>query len=209
MSNINAVNYNKEMEQTLRTLPRGTPLLLHVCCAPCATAAIERLGGHFSLALYWYNPNIFPDEEHERRLAAFAPLLEKAKTAYPLSLHTGPHEPARFAQKAEPFAAQREGGARCEICFALRLAQAAAFAKENGFAWFATTLTVGPRKNAALINQTGAAIARQNGLEWLPADFKKKDGYRRSVALSQAFGLYRQGYCGCRYSLPPAPPPSV
>ncbi len=184
----------------MAAFPAGSPLLLHVCCAPCASTAIQRLGGHFALTLYYYNPNTQPFAEYQKRLDAFAPLLQNLQTAYPLCLETGPYEEERFLQRATPLASQPEGGARCEACFSLRLEKTAQRAAQGGFGLFATSLTVGPRKNAAQINNIGAALAQQYGPGWLSADFKKKDGYRQSVQLSQNLGLYRQSWCGCSFS---------
>ena len=200
---MNPTNYNREMEERMRAFARGTPLLLHVCCAPCASSAIERLEGHFALTLFYYNPNIWPREEYQKRLDSFAPLLENRQNQPALRLLGGPYEEEAFCALAAPLAAQPEGGSRCAACFSLRLSKTAQQAAALGFPLFASTLTVGPRKNAALICGIGAAEGKAQNVEFLPSDFKKKDGYRRSVALSQELGLYRQHYCGCRYSLPP------
>ncbi len=191
------------MEQAMQQIPAGTPLLLHVCCAPCATTALERLGSHFSLVLAYYNPNIMPREEHERRYQALRRLVQLAETAWPLQLEEERYDPASFLQAARGMEGEPEGGARCEACFALRLRKAAEKAADMGITNLATTLTVGPRKDAGVINRVGRAAAAERGLLWLPADFKKKDGYRRSVELSRLYGLYRQHYCGCIYSRPP------
>ena len=201
---MNQTNYNREMEERMQAFEPGTPLLLHVCCAPCATSAIQRLAGHFSLTLFYYNPNIWPFAEYQKRLDAFAPLLEQEWGGYPIRFLEGEYEEDAFSRVAAPLAAQPEGGSRCAACFSLRLSETARQAALLGFPLFATTLTVGPRKNAALICGIGAAEGQRHGVEFLPADFKKKDGYRRSVAMSRELGLYRQHYCGCRYSLPPA-----
>ncbi|MDL2254041.1 epoxyqueuosine reductase QueH [Ruminococcaceae bacterium OttesenSCG-928-I18] len=201
------MDYNRKMEDRIRSAQDGTPLFLHACCAPCASSAVERLGHRFSITLFYYNPNLWPREEYEKRLAAFTPLLERAKTAYPLTFEAGPYHSEAFSQLARPLAGEPEGGRRCAACFAFRLRLVSITAAKRGFPLVGTTLTVGPRKNAALVNETGAAMAAEQGIEWLPADLKKKDGYRRSVMLSEEYGLYRQGYCGCEYSLPkPAAP---
>lgn len=201
---MNKIEYNREMESEMLRYPAGTPLLLHACCAPCASQAVQRLGGHFALTLYYYNPNIWPPAEYEARRDAFAPLLRQAPAAWPLQFLEGPYEPERFEALAGELAAQPEGGARCARCIALRLDMTAQKAAELDMPVFATALTVGPRKNAAPICETGAALAQKQGLAFLPADFKKKGGYQNSILLSREYGLYRQHYCGCRYSAPPS-----
>ncbi len=200
---MNKTDYNREMETQMDTFPAGTPLLLHACCAPCASQAIHRLGGHFALTVYYDNPNIWPQAEYEARRAAFGPLLQQAPAAHPLRFLEGAYEPAFFETLAEGLAGQPEGGARCTLCFSLRLGRAAKQAAELGMPVFTTALTVGPRKNAAPICEIGAALGQEQGVHFLPADFKKKGGYQDSILLSRAYGLYRQHYCGCRYSVPP------
>ena len=198
------INYNLEMETQMEAALPGTPLFLHACCAPCSTTALERLGQKFAITLFYENPNILPGAEYEKRLAAFGPLLEGAKTVFPVKLEVPPYVPARFLSAAKGLEAEPEGGARCRACFALRLSETALRAKQLGFPLFATTLTVSPHKNAALINEIGGAAAEEGGPQYLPSDFKKQDGYRRSVQLSGQYGLYRQAYCGCLFSKTPA-----
>lgn len=197
---MNKRNYQQEMEQAMNRLPQGTPLLLHVCCAPCASAVIERLSHHFDLTLYFYNPNIWPREEYLLREQMVDVLLENLQVARPVQVIRADYQPEEFDLAAQGLEAEPEGGLRCSACFALRLEQTARLAKQQGMDWFCTTLSISPMKNAALINQLGEELARQYGLAYLPSDFKKKEGYKRSIELSQACGLYRQHYCGCRYS---------
>lgn len=187
-------NYQQHMEQTLAALQGRPRLLLHSCCGPCSSAVIERLAEHFELTVYYYNPNIYPESEYRRRAEEQARLLERLG----LPMIEAEYIPAEFEKigmEDEP-----EGGARCKVCYALRLEKTAQYAKEQGFAWFCSTLSVSPHKNAAWLNELGQAIAHKYGLSWLPNDFKKKNGFLRSLQLSEEYGLYRQSWCGCRWS---------
>ncbi|MCI5564476.1 MAG: epoxyqueuosine reductase QueH [Clostridiales bacterium] len=195
------INYQAEMEAEIAALNGRRPtLLLHSCCGPCSSAVIERLAEHFRLTLYYYNPNIEPEAEYRRRLAE----QERLLTLLPggLSLLPCEYDHDAFSAFAQAMADEPEGGKRCLSCFALRLGQTARAAKENGFEYFTTTLSVSPHKNAEVLNAIGEGIARQLGVRYLTADFKKKNGYLRSLQLSKAFDLYRQDYCGCLYSKP-------
>ena len=195
------INYQAEMEAEIAALNGRRPtLLLHSCCGPCSSAVIERLAEHFRLTLYYYNPNIEPEAEYRRRLAE----QERLLTLLPggLSLLPCEYDHDAFSAIAQAMADEPEGGKRCLSCFALRLWQTARAAKENGFEYFTTTLSVSPHKNAEVLNAIGEGIARQLGVRYLTADFKKKNGYLRSLQLSKAFDLYRQDYCGCLYSKP-------
>lgn len=195
------INYQAEMEAEIAALNGRRPtLLLHSCCGPCSSAVIERLAEHFRLTLYYYNPNIEPEAEYRRRLAE----QERLLTLLPggLSLLPCEYDHDAFSAFAQAMADEPEGGKRCLSCFALRLGQTARVAKENGFEYFTTTLSVSPHKNAEALNAIGEGIARQLGVRYLTADFKKKNGYLRSLQLSKAFDLYRQDYCGCLYSKP-------
>lgn len=195
------INYQAEMETEIAALNGRRPtLLLHSCCGPCSSAVIERLAEHFRLTLYYYNPNIEPEAEYRRRLAE----QERLLTLLPggLSLLPCEYDHDAFSAFAQAMADEPEGGKRCLSCFALRLGQTARAAKENGFEYFTTTLSVSPHKNAEALNAIGEGIARQLGVRYLTADFKKKNGYLRSLQLSKAFDLYRQDYCGCLYSKP-------
>ena len=195
------INYQAEMEAEIAALNGRRPtLLLHSCCGPCSSAVIERLAEHIRLTLYYYNPNIEPEAEYRRRLAE----QERLLTLLPggLSLLPCEYDHDAFSAFAQAMAGEPEGGKRCLSCFALRLGQTARAAKENGFEYFTTTLSVSPHKNAEALNAIGEGIARQLGVRYLTADFKKKNGYLRSLQLSKAFDLYRQDYCGCLYSKP-------
>jgi epoxyqueuosine reductase len=171
-------------------------LLLHVCCGPCATVALERLLPQYEVTAYWYNPNIAPPEEHDLRLEAARVVAAHAG----VELVEAGYDPESWEECVSGLEDAPEGGARCEFCFAHRLANAAQYAQANRFTRLACTLTVGPRKNALLINTLGSALATAQGLRFVEADFRKQGGFLRSVELSRELGIYRQTYCGCAYS---------
>ncbi len=186
----------KNMDALIQSLGEKTPrLLLHSCCGPCSSYVLEYLSDYFDITLFFYNPNIQPAEEYEKRLLTQKKLLERAKYKNPVVFLAGEYEPQRFFDTVKGLEGCKEGGARCEKCFELRLSKAAEIAKKGGFDYFATTLTVSPHKNAVLINEIGGRY--QN---YLPSDFKKREGYKRSIILSKEYELYRQGYCGCIFS---------
>jgi len=172
-------------------------LLLHTCCGPCSTAVLEKLAKDFQPTLYFYNPNLDSEAEHTCRLTA----QKTAADQFQAELITGPYDPATFTRAVAGLEAESEGGTRCTQCFVLRLEETAKFAKENDFHIFTTTLSVSPRKNADLLNEIGAQMGERHGVDYLKADFKKENGYQRSVELAKGLALYRQNYCGCRYSL--------
>lgn len=195
-------NYQKEMERITKSFAPGDKprLLLHSCCAPCSSAVLETVAPHFALTVYYYNPNIAPREEYQKRVDEQKRLLLQMPLPEPVNFLEGSYEPDCFLQAVKGLEMVPEGGARCEICFRLRLQKAAEAAKEGGFDFFTTTLTVSPLKNAPLLNQIGEEMAAKYGVRWLPSDFKKKEGYKRSITLSHQYGLYRQDYCGCAFS---------
>ena len=175
-------------------------LLLHACCAPCSSYVLEYLTGYFDITVLYYNPNISPEEEYVRRAEELARLIGCMDAAKDVKLITGAYSGKLFAEAAKGLEKEPEGGKRCEVCFRLRLEEAARTASENGFDYFTTTLTISPHKNAPLLNSTGSEMAEKYHVKWLPSDFKKKGGFKRSTELSEQFGLYRQDYCGCIYS---------
>ena len=197
-------NYQREMEEEIRALNGRRPtLLLHSCCGPCSSAVLERLSGHFQLTLLYYNPNIEPEEEYLHRLSEQKRLL--SLLPFPVDFMPCGWENERFAAFAADMARCPEGGERCLACFALRLGYTARRAREEGFEYFTTTLSVSPHKNAENINRIGRAAGEKEGVKYLMADFKKKNGYLRSLQLSGEYDLYRQNYCGCRYSRAASP----
>ncbi|MBR2860431.1 MAG: epoxyqueuosine reductase QueH [Clostridia bacterium] len=194
------MNFQLEQENIISKLDHVPTLLLHSCCGPCSSHCLEVLSKHFSVTVLWYNPNIQPAEEFNLRLQNQEKLLKSLQTQNPVKLLVTDYNPNEFFEVANGLEEEKEGGARCEKCFRLRLEKTAQIAKESGFEFFTTTLTVSPHKNAELLNQLGYEIAEKYGINFLPADFKKKNGYKRSIELSKQFDLYRQNYCGCVYS---------
>ena len=191
-------NYYKKMEAQLAALGETRPrLLLHSCCGPCSSAVLELVTRYFDTTVYYYNPNILPAEEFEKRLWWQKYLLETAPFGAGVELIVPDRDEEAFRAAARGLEHEPEGGARCTECFALRLGRTAQAAKEGGFDYFCTTLTVSPHKNAPLINAIGEKLAAGTGVQWLFSDFKKKDGYKRSIELSRQYGLYRQAWCGC------------
>lgn len=195
-------NYDREMERVIEGLggddrPR---LLLHACCAPCSSAVLERLTPHFAVTLFYYNPNIAPRAEYDRRLGELRRFVAARGLENEVAFLASPYEGERFFEVARGLEDAPEGGARCEKCFRLRLTQTAQAAKAGGFDFFTTTLTVSPLKNAALLNRLGEEIGEAQGVPFLPSDFKKRDGHLRSLVLSREYNLYRQDYCGCVFS---------
>lgn len=176
-------------------------LLLQCCCAPCSSAVLERLKEHFRLKLYFYNPNIYPEEEYEKRLAQFDKLLGAEEFLKGIEILPSVYEPEKFEEAVKDLHNEKEGGARCTQCFILRLEETAKKAKEIGADYFCTTLTVSPHKNSQLLNELGLKAQEKYGVKYLLSDFKKKEGYKRSTVLSNELGLYRQNYCGCKYSI--------
>ncbi len=197
---MNKVNYDLEMQKQiakLSSLEKKPRLLLHACCAPCASSVVERLKNFFDITLYFYNPNMDSKEEYSAR----AKEIEKLARYFGIEYIIEEYNCKEFLDQVTGLENEKEGGARCAKCFNLRLKKTAELAKANMCAYFATTLTVSPLKNCSLINQIGLAIESQES-KYLVSDFKKKNGYIRSIELSKELELYRQNYCGCAYSKP-------
>ena len=199
------INYDKELENIKSGIDVNNPprLLLQVCCAPCATYCLTRLLGHFDVTLYYANDNITDNAEWRKRLGQVQKLVDivnggnfETAAIRPLKLVVQEQDAARFYTVAKGLENEKEGGARCEQCFALRLGDTQRYAHEHGFDYFGTTLTVSPYKNSQLLNQIGLSL-QNDKLKWLSSDFKKQNGYNESIRLSQLYGLYRQHYCGC------------
>lgn len=179
-------------------------ILLHSCCAPCSTAVIERLKDNYEIVILYYNPNIYPEEEYLKRKneeIKYINHLNETDKDIKISMLDADYESEKFYEATKGYENEREGGARCAICFKLRLEKTAKLAKENGFDLFGTTLTVSPHKNAELINSIGLAIERETGVKFLVSNFKKQDGYKLSIELSKQNNIYRQNYCGCEFAL--------
>ncbi len=188
------MNYQLCMEKIIEGLGTEKPrLLLHVCCAPCFSYPLELLHPHFDITAYYYNPNIMPLAEYEKRLGEFEKLRH-----LPFALRVEEWDNPRYLDCVRGMEGEPEGGSRCAACIGLRLEKTAELAAAEGFDFFATTLTVSPHKNAPLINRMGEELAARFGVKWLPSDFKKKEGYKRSIVLCRELDIYRQDYCGCR-----------
>lgn len=195
-------NYQKKLDRIIEHLTSRPKLALHSCCAPCSSYVLEYLSQYFDITLFYYNPNIYPPQEYNHRLS------EQLRLCKILNIPTFPciYDPERYLEYVKGFEQEPEGGARCTKCFTLRLDYTASLAKKQGFSLLATTLTISPHKNAPLINSIGENIAKKHAIQWLPGDFKKKEGYKRSIQLSKEYELYRQNYCGCRFSMPESTP---
>ena len=196
-------NYAKELERLIQKLQQEGKvprLLLHACCAPCSSAVLEYLSQYFAITLLYYNPIIAPLEEYQKREAELRRLVSQMKFIHPVELLPCQYDGQAFVQAARGLEGEPEGGKRCEACFRLRLRYAAQEAARLRFDYYTTTLSISPMKNAPLLNQLGEEIGREFGVAHLPSDFKKKDGYKRSVQLSKEYDLYRQDYCGCAFS---------
>ena len=175
-------------------------LLLHVCCAPCSSYVLEYLSEYFDISLLFYNPNIYPSEEYQKRLDEVKRLIGEMPLKSKVKIIEGRYEPNDFFDIANGLEKAEEGGERCFKCYRLRLDEAAREAKKGNFDFFTTTLSISPHKNAQKLNEIGEELEKQYGVRYLYADFKKKEGYKRSIELSRIYGLYRQNYCGCGFS---------
>ena len=196
-------NYQIELDRTLEEIRRGgdvPTLLLHACCAPCSSYVLEYLSRYFAIRLLFYDPNIFPPDEYHRRAEELERLIEEMPMQNPVELLPARDEPREFYDAVRGLEHIPEGGERCFACFRLRLAEAARTAAALGADYFTTTLTISPLKNADKLNEIGEQTAAEYGVRFLPSDFKKRDGYKRSTELSREYGLYRQDYCGCEFS---------
>ena len=197
------MNYQKELDKLIERLSKEgqvPKLLLHSCCAPCSSYVLEYLSNYFEITVFYYNPNIFPENEYTKRILEQQTLISDMKVKYPVSFLAGNYDRERFFQIAEGLEHLREGGERCFKCYELRLDEAAKVARDAGFDYFTTTLSISPLKNADKLNEIGTRLADKYGVQYLQSDFKKKNGYKRSIELSNEYGLYRQDYCGCEYS---------
>ena len=187
------INYAALTESALAA---AGSVLLHCCCAPCATSVTERVIKTIKPVLYYYNPNIYPEAEYLKRLSE----LEKLARHFSLELISEPYDENEFLGAIAGFENEKEGGARCPVCFRVRLEKTAARAKREGLAAFCTTLTVSPHKNAAIVNAIGEEVAAARNILGIPSDFKKRNGYLRSCQMCRELDIYRQNYCGCRFS---------
>lgn len=193
-------NYQKKLDTILDSLTATPRLLLHACCAPCASYALEYLTRYFDITLFFFNPNIDDAAEYEKREAELHRLVQELPHQNKIDFLPARYDVNEFFKAAEGLETAPEGGARCANCFTLRLDETARKAKEGSFDFFTTTLSISPHKNAELLNKIGNSLAEKYGVAHLPADFKKRGGYQRSIALSREYSLYRQSFCGCSFS---------
>ena len=194
------MNYDLEMEKQMENIEEGSKLLLHACCAPCSSAVLERLANFFKISIFYYNPNITEESEYLKRINELKRFVSVFKTKYPVEVIEGNYEPSKFIEMAKGLEEEPERGKRCYKCYELRLEETAKIAEELGFNHFATTLTLSPHKNANWINEIGEELNKKYKSNYLYSDFKKKEGYKKSIELSKEYNLYRQDYCGCIYS---------
>lgn len=213
---MNRRNYQKELDKIIQeneSRSRVPRLFLHSCCAPCSSYVLEYLSRYFEITVFYYNPNISPREEYEKRIREQERLVGelssyrqaavnqgRCESFYPVHMVAGNYEPQRFYEMARGLEQEPEGGMRCKKCYRLRLEETARLAAEGGYDYFTTTLSISPLKNAQWINEIGEELGAIRGVRHLPSDFKKRNGYKRSVELSREYGLYRQDYCGCVFS---------
>lgn len=188
------------MEEQLENIKTGSTLLLHACCAPCSSAVLERLSSFFKITIIYYNPNITEEKEYLKRLEELKNFIKKIKTKYPINIIDTRYDPQEFYTIAKGLEKEKERGKRCYECYKLRLEETAKVAKEKNYDFFATTLTLSPYKKTDWINEIGNNLSNKYQTNYLYSDFKKKNGYQRSIELSKKYNLYRQDYCGCIYS---------
>ena len=203
----NVRNFQKELDRLIERLKQnnegGKRLFLHSCCAPCSSYVLEYLRNFFRITVFYYNPNISFAEEYKKRVAEQKRLIEAyncQNDGYPIAVVEGDYEPEKFYDLAKGLEECPEGGERCFLCYEMRLRKTAELARAGAYDYFATTLTISPLKNAKKLNEIGEQLAKEYGISWLVSDFKKKNGYKRSIELSAQYDLYRQDYCGCIYS---------
>ena len=204
---MNQINYQKKLDALLEEISRQTQqgakvprLFLHSCCAPCSSYVLEYLSDYFEITDFFYNPNIEPPEEYRRREEELVRLIAEMKPRYPVHFCAGRYDPGEYYRAVKGLEQIREGGERCFACYRLRMEEAARLAAEGAYDYFTTTLSISPLKNAQKINEIGEELAGTYQVRHLPSDFKKRNGYLRSIQLSREYDLYRQDYCGCVFS---------
>ena len=196
-----AENYQLKLDKEIESLHGERPeLLLHSCCGPCSSYVLEYLTQYYKVTLLWYNPNIWPPEENDKRLHYQRKIINALGLKEDVSIVIPDYDHDRYLQMVSGLESEPEGGLRCTECFRMRLKEAAEAAERLGIGLYCTTLTVSPHKNAEKINTLGEEIGREHGVRFLPSDFKKRNGYKRSIELSREYDLYRQDYCGCEFA---------
>lgn len=199
---MNKINYQKKLDELINGISEGTVprLLLHSCCAPCSSYTLEYLSRYFDITVLYYNPNISPRSEFDKRAVEQARLIAELPAQHKVKLVVSDYDYKEFLDIARGYEDCQEGGERCFRCYRMRLEKTAEKAKAEGFDYFCTTLSISPLKDSQIINKIGYETAEKYGVKWLPSDFKKKEGYKRSIELSWEYNLYRQNFCGCAYS---------
>lgn len=200
LKKVDTMNYDLLMEKEIKQSDEGKSLLLHACCAPCSSTVLERLGNIFKITILFYNPNIDTEEEYNKRLTELKKFISNFKTKYKVEIIDISHCSDDFKGISKGLENEPERGKRCYKCYYLRLSKTAELAKEKGFDYFATTLTLSPYKNSKWLNEIGENLQSEFQITYLYSDFKKKNGYKRSIELSKEYNLYRQNYCGCIFS---------
>ena len=198
------MNYHKELDNIIENLVaqnQRPKLLIHSCCAPCSSYVLEYLSNYFEITIFYYNPNIYPEEEYIRRVEEQQNLIKAMPLQSEVNFKQGKYQPQDYYRIVKGLELEPEGGNRCFICYEMRLREAAELAKQGGYDYFTTTLSISPHKNSKKLNEIGENMAIEYGINYLPSDFKKKNGYKRSIELSKEYDLYRQDYCGCIYSM--------
>lgn len=200
---MNKINYQIELDKIIDNLQKENKvptLLLHSCCAPCSSYCLSYLADYFKITVYYYDPNISPIEEYQKRVEEQQRLIKELPVKYDISFKEGIYEPDIFFEMSKGLEDVPEGGERCFKCYEMRQREAAIYASENNFDFFTTTLSISPHKNAAKLNEIGLKLEKEYGIRYLVSDFKKKGGYLKSIEYSKQYDLYRQNYCGCIYS---------
>ena len=194
------IDYQKKLEEILNEIKEPKKLLLHSCCAPCSSYVLEYLSKYFKITVFYYNPNISIKEEFEKRLKEQVRLINEMDTVNKIDIIEGKYENDKYEETIKGLENEKEGGNRCFKCYRLRMEETAELAKKLNYDYFTTTLSISPYKNAAKLNEIGEDLEKEYNIKYLYADFKKKNGYKRSIELSKIYKLYRQNYCGCIYS---------
>ena len=198
------MNYQIVLDETLKEIEKNNEkpkLLLHVCCAPCSSYVLEYLNKYFNISVFYYNPNISTKDEYDKRYNEEQRFVKEYPFENEIKVINGKYDNEKYEKLIDGFQDEKEGGARCFKCYRLRLEESAKYAKENNYDYFTTTLTISPYKNSKVLNEIGNELSQLYGIKYLYSDFKKRNGYKRSIELSHKYNLYRQDYCGCKYSI--------
>ncbi len=198
------INYQLRLDEIIKNIEKNglrPKLLMHICCAPCGSYVLEYLSKYFDITLFYYNPNIYPRAEYDKRLGEIEKLIKAAPFCKDVKLVVGEYDDRAWLEYIKGMEDEREGGGRCTLCFEKRLEESAKLGKKMECNYFCTTLTISPHKNAPLINELGERLGEKYGIPFLPSDFKKREGYKRSTELCEEYSIYRQNYCGCKFSI--------